>query len=223
MFIHIHPHEPIFFNNTKAFICGTLPPPRFSTNQLKLDDVNIAYGSRDSMLWPVLNKIYNLNLKYENKENEIKKRMDFLQKAKLGICDIVASCKREKIDASDMGMKDIVIRDILGYIKKYKSIQTIILTGSSSTNSPLYFLKKILKENKLKLHLIKESIAKEYKFDFNSRTIIVIALTSPSNAANRFIGSNSEYKRQKALNNSYNTFDFRVEQYQKVFFKYLEY
>ena len=143
MFTHIHPHKPIFFDDTKAFICGTLPPPRFSTNQLKPDDVFIPYGSRDGMLWPVIDRVYNLGLEYKNKKEEIQKRMAFLQSARLGICDIVESCTREKVDASDIGMKNVKTREILAYIKKYKSIETMILTGSSSTNSPLYFLRKI--------------------------------------------------------------------------------
>ncbi|HFU76242.1 MAG TPA: uracil-DNA glycosylase family protein [Arcobacter sp.] len=223
MFFHAHPHKPIFYQDTKAFICGTLPPPRFSTNELKEGDVFIPYGSRDGMLWPVLDKIYNLELEYKNCTSEIKKRKVFLQKAKLGICDIVENCKREKVDASDIGMKEVKTRDILGYIKNYKSIETIILTGSSSTNSPLYFLKKVLKQNNISIELLKESIPKEYLFQYDNRNIIVVALTSPSNAANRFIGSNSEYKRKKALNSAYNTFEFRVDQYKEVFLKYLEY
>lgn len=42
-------------------------------------------------------------------------------------------------------------------------------------------------------------------------------LTSPSNAANRFIRSNAYYKKQKKFNPSYTTFDFRKEQYALVF------
>jgi hypothetical protein len=44
-----------------------------------------------------------------------------------------------------------------------------------------------------------------------------ISLTSPSNAANRAIGSSALYKRRKTENPSYTTFDFRVDQYGKVF------
>ena len=52
---------------------------------------------------------------------------------------------------------------------------------------------------------------------FDNREIKTISLTSPSNAANRFIGSNSHYKEQKKLNPLYTTFDFRKEQYELVF------
>jgi G:T/U-mismatch repair DNA glycosylase len=223
MFTHSHPHKPIFYNDTKAFICGTLPPPRFSTNELKEDDVMIPYGSRDGMLWPVIDKVYSLGLEYKNNQEEIEKRISFLKKSKLGICDIVDSCKRVKVDASDIGMREVKTRDILGYIKKYNLIETIILTGSSSTNSPLYFLKQIIKKSNIDLKQKVETTPKEFEFCFDNRIITVIALTSPSNAANRFIGSQELYKRKKEQNSSYSTFDFRVDQYKKVFLKYLEY
>ena len=58
------------------------------------------------------------------------------------------SCKREKVDASDIGMSDVILRDILGYLKEYKSIDTIIFTGGASKNGPEYFLRQILKKRK---------------------------------------------------------------------------
>ena len=55
------------------------------------------------------------------------------------------------------------------------------------------------------------------EFIFDNRVIKTISLTSPSNAANRFIGSNSLYKENKMKNPKYSTFDFRLQQYEKVF------
>jgi hypothetical protein len=42
-------------------------------------------------------------------------------------------------------------------------------------------------------------------------------LTSPSNTANRSIGANDYYKKMKNENPEYSTFDFRMEQYERVF------
>ena len=196
---------------------GTLPPPRFSTNELKVDDVFFPYGSRDGNLWKALSDIFNLNLVYENTEYAIKQRSDFLKKNNIGICDIVHSCQREKVDASDIGMSKVVLRDILTYLKEYKSVDTIIFTGGASKNGPEYFLRQILKEQKIPMTLISADIPKVHSFTFDDREIKTISLTSPSNAANRFIGSNAYYKEQKKLNPSYTTFDFRKEQYELVF------
>ena len=198
---------------------GTLPPPRFSTNDLKVDDVFFPYGSRDGNLWKALSDIFNLGLIYENTEYAIKQRSDFLKKNKIGICDIVHSCEREKVDASDIGMSSVILRDILAYLKEYKNIDTIIFTGGASKNGPEYFLRKTLKEQKITMTLLKADIPKVHSFTFDDREIKTISLTSPSNAANRFIGSNSYYKEQKRLNPDYTTFDFRKEQYELVFSK----
>ncbi len=217
MFLHEHRHAPIIYADTKKIIVGTLPPPRFSTNDLKIDDVFFPYGSRDGNLWKALSEIFDLDLVYENTEFAIQQRSDFLKKNNIGICDIVHSCKREKIDASDVGMSDVILRDILGYIKEYKNIDTIIFTGGASKNGPEYFLRQILKKEKISITLDKSDIPKVHSFIFDNREIKTISLTSPSNAANRFIGSNAYYKEQKKLNPLYTTFDFRKEQYQLVF------
>ncbi|MEA1981944.1 MAG: uracil-DNA glycosylase family protein [Campylobacterota bacterium] len=217
MFLHKHPHPPIFYENTKKIIMGTLPPPRFSTNDLKADDVFFPYGSRDSNLWRALSDTFDLNLVFENTQDAIKQRSDFLKRSHIGICDIVHSCEREKVDASDIGMSSVVLRDILAYLKEYKSVDTIVFTGGASKNGPEYFLRKILKEQKITMTLLQADIPKVHSFTFDGREIKTISLTSPSNAANRFIGSNAYYKEQKKLNPSYTTYDFRKEQYKLVF------
>ncbi len=55
-----------------------------------------CYGSQDGLLWQALDKIFDLNLVYDQSSFAVKQRKDFLLKNYLGICDIVDSCKREK-------------------------------------------------------------------------------------------------------------------------------
>lgn len=217
MFNHFHPFKPFLNKDTKKIIMGTLPPPRFCKKEYKNEDVLFCYGSADNLLWRVLDKTFNLNLLFNNSSEAVNQRKNFLTKNQIGICDIVDSCKREKIDASDIGMKDVITRDILGYLKKYKSIDSIIFTGGYCKNSPEYFLRKILKENNIKYENIDTNIPKIHKFVFDKREIKTISLTSPSNAANRSIGANTYYKKRKQEDKNYSTFEFRLEQYEKVF------
>jgi G:T/U-mismatch repair DNA glycosylase len=217
MFNHFHPYEPFLQRNTKKIIVGTLPPPRFCTREYKPNDVDFCYGSQDGLLWKSLDVIFDLKLEYKNTKEEVKKRKDFLISNEIGVCDIVSSCKREKVDASDLGMSQVILRDILKYLKDYKTIETIIFTGGNSKNGPEYFLRQILKKEKIEFIQVSKEIPKVHNFIFDNRTIQTISLTSPSNAANRFIGSNSLYKEEKKKNPKYTTFDFRVEQYKKVF------
>ncbi len=217
MFHHFHPFKPFLQKNTKAIIMGTLPPPRFCINEYKKEDVLFCYGSADNLLWRVLDKVYNLNLLFDNSQTAVLQRKKFLIKNRIGICDIVDSCEREKIDASDIGMKNIILRDILKYLKEYENITTIIFTGGYCKNSPEYFLRKILKEKSIKFKKIDENIPKINSFFYENREIRTISLSSPSNAANRSIGANTYYKKRKQKNINYSTFEFRKEQYEKVF------
>lgn len=217
MFFHFHPFKPFLNVDTKAVIVGTLPPPRFCTKEYKKEDVLFCYGSADNLLWKTLNEIYQLNLLFNNSNEAVKQRKEFLNANNIGICDIVDSCKRIKIDASDMGMNEIKLRPLITYIKENKSIETIIFTGGNSKNGPEYFFRKQLKEINLNLELIKNEIPRVHNVSIDNRTIKTISLTSPSNAANRSIGANSLYKKKKKENTLYSTFDFRKDQYENVF------
>lgn len=232
MFLHQHPYQPFFTKNATKLIVGTLPPPRFSIGDLKPDDVNFCYGSRDGQLWPILDKIFNLNLIYNNSEKAIKQRKAFLKEKGIGICDIVESAEREKIDASDLGMQNVKLRNLLGYLKQYPKIDTLLFTGGNSKNGPEYFFRKHLKVNDLKLKVISNDVPRVHQFVIRhselvsesqnakkekARVIKTISLTAPSGAANRAVGSMALYKQLKAKNPNFNTFDFRVMQYSEFF------
>tara|TARA_R110001583_G_scaffold145096_1_gene297069 strand:- start:1863 stop:2519 length:657 start_codon:yes stop_codon:yes gene_type:complete len=218
MFIHKHPYKPFIPKNTTKLIVGTLPPPRFSMGNLKKGDVNFCYGSIDGQLWKILNEIFRLNLHFETTELAIKQRKDFLIKQNIGICDIVESCERNKIDASDLGMENLKLRDMLYYLKKHVKVDTLLLTGGNSKNGPEYHLRRQLKAQNIVLKPICLETPKIHEFTIDGiRTLKVVSLTAPSGAANRAVGSNPQYKLIKQENPKFNTFDFRVLQYKKFF------
>lgn len=217
MFTHFHPYDIFIPEGTKALIVGTLPPPRFCTKDFKKNDVDFCYGSEDGLLWKIFDAIYHLDLEYQPSLQALKQRKSFLEQKKIGICDIVDSCKRQKIDASDLGMQDIVLRDIVAKLREFSSIDTLLFTGGNSKNGPEYLFRKQLASYGLALTCKESKTPKKHEFILDKRKIQTFSLTSPSNAANRFIGSNEIYKAKKALNPQYSTFDFRVEQYKEVF------
>lgn len=217
MFTHKHPYPPFLFENTEKLIVGTLPPPRFYKGKLKSGDVDFCYGSIDGLLWKILDEIFNLNLEFDTTDFAIEQRKKFLIQRKIGICDIVDSCEREKIDASDLGMQNIVLRDMLHYLKQAPKVHTLLLTGGNSKNGPEYHLRSLLKDYKIHLNVLDAGHPKIHSFEFDNRNIKVVSLIAPSGSANRAIGSNPFYKMQKKKNPKYNTFDFRLEQYKKFF------
>ncbi|MEP2238153.1 MAG: uracil-DNA glycosylase family protein [Maribacter sp.] len=218
-FQHTHPYEPFINESTEKLIVGTLPPPRFTTGELKEGDVNFCYGSRDGQLWPILDRIFNLNLKFETTLEAIEQRKTFLKERKIGVCDIVASAEREKIDASDIGMQNIKLRNVLGYLEKYPKVTTILFTGGNSKNGPEYFFRKLLKEHGVSLFPISTNVPRVHEFIHPITKVIIrtVSLIAPSGAANRAVGSLESYKRMKKENPKFNTLDFRILQYREHF------
>ncbi len=235
MFLHTHPYEPFLFEEATKLIVGTLPPPRFTTGDLKEGDVNFCYGSRDGQLWPILDRIFGLDLDFETTERAIRQRMDFLREQRIGICDIVQSAERSKIDASDLGMENIVLRDMLGYLKQCPKVDTLLFTGGNSKNGPEFLFRKHLKEHGIGLELVSNRVPRVHRFvlpainldvsrstmeqrNLNRQRIIkTVSLTAPSGAANRAVGSLEKYKMMKNKDPEFNTIDFRVLQYQEFF------
>ena len=217
MFLHKHPYQPFIPKNSTKLIVGTLPPPRFSTGELLKGDVNFCYGSRDGQLWAILDRIFKLDLKYENSQFAISQRKEFLIRENIGICDIVESCKREKIDASDLGMREVQLRELLNYLKLYPTIETLLFTGGNSKNGPEYFFRKLLKEQDMKLEIISNDVPRIHQITINNRCLRTVSLTAPSGSANRAVGSNKNYKFFKKQNPNFTTIDFRIMQYKEFF------
>lgn len=219
LFHHKHPYPPYIPSTATKLIVGTLPPPRFTTGELKEGDVNFCYGSRDGQLWPILDEIFNLQLKFETTEEAILQRKEFLTKRGIGICDMVQSAKRVKVDASDVGMQDIELRDLIQIIEKHPSVDTLLFTGGNSKNGPEYFFRKLLKDYELKLDIVSEEIPRIYQFvhPVTNKLIKTVSLIAPSGAANRAVGSLPQYKDLKMKNPEMTTVNFRVLQYKKFF------
>ena len=213
MFKHTHPYKPFIKNDTTKLIVGTLPPPRFSTGKLLEKDVNFCYGSYYNSLWLFIDKIHGLNLRYDNSNEAIEERKAFLIENKIGVCDIVDSAERDKIDASDLGMQCIKLRNLIGNLRKYPNVNTLLFTGGNSKNGPEYFFRKHIKEHGIKLEMVSNDIPRIHNFNLENRIIKTVSLTSASGSANRAIGSMPLYKKLKSRNPDFNTFDFRVMQY----------
>lgn len=226
MFQHKHPYEPFIQEDTIKLIVGTLPPPRFSLGNLMEKDVDFCYGSYFNSLWLYIDKIHNLKLRYDNSEEAVTQRKSFLIKHKIGVCDIVESCERAKIDASDLGMENVKLRNLIKYLQDYPNVNTLLFTGGNSKNGPEYFFRKQLKEYNIKLELVSNETPKIHQFflpnDTNQtheegRLIQTVSLTSVSGAANISISKNPEFQYLKSKYPTFNTFDFRLLQYAEFF------
>ncbi len=220
MFLHTHPYPPFLFPEATKLIVGTLPPPRFTSREMKKGDVDFCYGSRDGQLWPILDRIFDLGLVYETTREAIEQRKHFLFKRRIGICDIVEGAVRERVDASDLGMQNIQLRDLVRILQTYPNVDTLLFTGGNSKNGPEYFFRKHLKDYGLQLQTVSSEVPRIHRFVLpseNDRVIKTVSLTAPSGAANRAVGSLASYKKMKDVIPDFNTVDFRVLQYAPFF------
>lgn len=217
MWLHQHPFELFLPKEATHLIVGTLPPPRFFYGDLKSGYVPFCYGSIDGQFWPILDRIYSLDLRFENSAAAVQERKTFLTQINMGICDIVAHCYRKKWDASDMGMQEVQLHDFFSYLDQVPKVQTLLFTGGDNKNGLTYFFKRYLKSRGLSLALENDAVPRQHSFTYNKRRLTTYSLTAPSGAANRAVGSMAAYKAQKAKDPSFTTLDFRVQQYQKVF------
>lgn len=217
VFLHTHPYDPFVFPEATKLIVGTLPPPRFTTGELLSDDVDFCYGSRSGILWRVLDQVFNLKLEFDGTAKAIEQRKQFLVKHKIGVCDIVASAEREKVDASDLGMSNVQLRNIFGYLRQYPKVNTLLFMGGNSKNGPEYFFRKLCKEAEVAIEVVSSIVPRIHQIELEGRKIRTVSFTAPSGAANRAIGSLQTYKDYKAKDPSFTTFDFRVLQYAPFF------
>jgi G:T/U-mismatch repair DNA glycosylase len=218
MFKHIHPYPPFIPDGTEKLIVGTLPPPRFTTGDLKPGDVDFCYGSKDGQLWQILSRTFDIELLQDGSEKAVEQRIWVLKKHKIGICDIVNFAYRDEVNASDYGMKDAHLRPLIPILKKEKSVKTLLFTGGNSKNGPEYFFRRHLRDfPDIELKSVDETVPRIYQFKLGARIIKTVSLTAPSGAANRAVGSMTLYKKLKDQDPEFNTIDFRVMQYAPFF------
>lgn len=219
MFHHIHPYPPYIPESATKLIVGTLPPPRFTTGELKEGDVDFCYGSRDGQLWLILDRLFRLDLKFETTEEARNQREHFLIERGIGICDMVASARRVKIDASDIGIQEVELRDLVKVLQNHPKIDTLLFTGGNSKNGPEYFFRKNLSAYKGRLKVVSSDMPRIHEFELpgNGRLVRTVSLLAPSGAANRAMGSLPLYKKMKKENPELTAIDFRVEMYRPFF------
>lgn len=165
VFKHIHPYAPFNLKGATKLIVGTLPPPRFTTGDLKPGDVHFSYGSIDGQLWPILDRIFDIGLVFEDTEYARQQRQDFLRSRDIGICDIVASAKRVKVDASDIGMDAVELRDLFGLLSEAPKVDTLLFTGGNSKNGPEYFFRRLAKQHGITLNVVSDIVPRVHSFE----------------------------------------------------------
>src|SRR5690554_8144128 len=123
---------------------------------------------------------------------------------------MVAWAKREKIDASDIGIGSYQLRDLVEIIQENQKIETILFTGGNSKNGSEYFFRRNLKEYGLRLKSITTNIPRIHHFQLpeDGRVIKTASLLAPSAAAKRSTVILLLYKNLKNENPDLTAIDY---------------
>lgn len=114
-----HPYGEFVPKNARGMIIGSFPIGKFSNpkrfHEIKEHEFNFFFGGEKNLLWKLLGEVFNMPV---TSEDEIKK---LLLKNRLGVGDVIRSCKRKKGGASDTDLYDIEWNtELINVIKKNK-------------------------------------------------------------------------------------------------------
>lgn len=112
-----HCFEPIFDENSRVLILGTMPSPASRAN-------GFYYSHPQNRFWKVLGVLFR-----EEPPKTVQEKKEFLLRNKIAVWDVLESC--DIIGASDASIKNAVPNDI-GIILKTAKIEKIIANGSKA-------------------------------------------------------------------------------------------
>ena len=113
----LHPLEPIYDENSKVLILGTMP-------SIKSREVGFYYGHPQNRFWTTLSKVYQEEIGKTRKE-----KISFLRKHHIALFDVLKSC--DITSSKDSSIKNPIPNNLKPIIKNTK-IQFIFTTGNKA-------------------------------------------------------------------------------------------
>ena len=112
----IHPFKPIWNNDSKILILGSIPSPKSREN-------NFYYAHPRNRFWPVMQNLFDVKLESVNEKKE------FLLYNRIALWDVLKSC--EIVGAADGSIKNPQPNDIETIVSS-SSIDAVFTTGSAA-------------------------------------------------------------------------------------------
>ena len=195
--VETHPFEPYIVEGSNKLIIGTIPPPRFSKQELQDSDVNFYYGSSDNQFWDIMGDVCNVEFTKENTQKAIEERKKALSDMKLSICDIIKQTKRKNNSALDKYLDPVEYLNILELLEKNPKIDTLIYT--STENGVKTFMTQYLREkfSKEVCHITVDKSKKHFKL-LNKYDVYIV--DSPSRRNTKSIKNKAETYKEVLTN-----------------------
>lgn len=185
-----HPYGTFIPKGAKAMIIGSFPIAKFShpkkRNEIKPHEFDFFFGGEKNLLWKLIGASFKQELK--SKEDIIR----LLDRQKIGIGDVIKSCRRRDGKSSDSDLYDICWNEDL---------------------------LEILKKNKIKrLYFTSKQVEKWFDALFPDQPDFErVSLISPSAQSARSVVKREDYQRWKKKHPLQKTFDFILSRYEEIF------
>ncbi len=124
----IHPFPPLFDESSEILILGSFPSGKSREEQF-------FYGHPNNRFWRVISAVFG-----ENTPHTVEEKKAFLQRNKIALWDVIASC--EITGSSDSSIKNVVPNDISVILENSK-VKRIYVNGKTSEK----YYNKFLKQN----------------------------------------------------------------------------
>lgn len=114
----VHSFEPVVDERSSVLVLGSMPGVPSLT-------VNEYYGNPRNYFWRVLYGLHGLPV-----DDEYEARLAFALDHHVAIWDVLKSCTRE--GSLDSNIRDEVVNDIPGLLRRYPNIRVIVLNGTKA-------------------------------------------------------------------------------------------
>ena len=184
-----HPYGTFIPKGCRAMIIGSFPIGKFShpgrKNEIKPHEIDFFFGGEKNLLWRLMGDTFEKKLKTKDAIVEL------LREKKLGIGDVIRSCKRHNGGGSDKDLLEIEWNtDLLSEIHKHK-IKRVYFTG--------------------------KGVEKWFRKLFPESALEMVNLISPSAQSARALGRNPDFIAWRRKNPTLPVYDFVLISYKKVF------
>lgn len=110
---------PIVNNSTRILILGTMP----SEDSLSYQQY---YNNPNNQFWKIIFSILNKGVSI----NKYNKKMELLEKHKIGLWDVIDSCERE--GSADRKISNQIINDFDSFFSRFPNIKIVLFNGQDS-------------------------------------------------------------------------------------------
>lgn len=185
-----HPYKLFLAKNSKSIIVGSFPIAKFTNTALRSE---IKPHEIDFFYGGEKNKLWPILSRVFDCELKSKEQIQILlNNQQMSVGDIISSCRSKNNSAKDTDLYDITWNTELANFIKNNDIRKIFFTSK----------------------WVQKNFTKEIFPEYNG---ILVALLSPSPAANLGIAASESFKSQKLINPSLSIDDYRIENYKRAF------